>query len=221
MVTRLIWSNDGSDPPGLPAGRGRSSDNTDTLGRGLRAVRAGKKAPDFRLRDQHGRRVALRELLLRSAVVLRFCRNENTASCVREFNSLSALQGGVERLGAALVVIAVEPFDPRPLGKDAASFPFPILADKKGDVAQSYGLTFQVSAPNGPDIDDTNGNPQEREIGSAPATYVIDQTGLIALAFVDVECRSLMDHGQILMALECLARRKQQPLHVESKPGRS
>ena len=46
------------------------------------------------------------------------------------------------------------------------------------------------------------------EIMSAPATYVIDQSGLIALAFVDVECRSFMDHGQILMALECLGRRK-------------
>jgi hypothetical protein len=43
---------------------------------------------------------------------------------------------------------------------------------------------------------------------SAPATYVIDQTGLVAVAFVDVECRSLMDHGQILMALECLGRRR-------------
>jgi hypothetical protein len=42
---------------------------------------------------------------------------------------------------------------------------------------------------------------------SAPATYVIDQTGLIAVAFVDVACRSLMDHGQILRALECLAGR--------------
>ena len=206
MVTRLIWSNDRSEPPDLPGGRSRSPD--DTPGLGWRVLRAGKTAPDFRLPDQHGQHVTLSDLLLRGAVVLRFCRNENTASCVREFNSLSALQGDVERLGAALVVIAVEPFDPRPLGKDAASFPFPILADKKGDVAQSYGLTFQVSAPNGPDINDTNGNPRGRETRSAPATYVIDQTGLVALAFVDVECRSLMDHGQILTALECLARRK-------------
>jgi hypothetical protein len=44
---------------------------------------------------------------------------------------------------------------------------------------------------------------------SAPATYVIDPTGLVALAFVDVECRTLMDHGQILMALECLDKREQ------------
>jgi peroxiredoxin len=207
MVTRLIWSNDRSDPPDLPVGRSRAPVDAHTQGLGRHAMRAGQTAPDFRLPDQHGHRVALSELLLRGAVVLRFCRNENTATCVREFNSLSALQYDVERLGAALVVIAVEPFDPRPLGKDAASFPFPILPDKKGEVAQSYGLTYQVSAPNGPDISDANGNPRGREIGSAPATYVIDRTGLIALAFVDVECRSLMDHRQILMALECLGRR--------------
>jgi peroxiredoxin len=69
-------------------------------------MRAGKKTPDFRLNDQHGHRVTLSELLLRGAVVLRFCRNENTAICVREFNSLSALHNDVERLEATLVVAA-------------------------------------------------------------------------------------------------------------------
>jgi hypothetical protein len=64
-----------------------------------------------------------------------------------------------------------------------------------------------AKTPNGPEINDANGNPRRSEIMSAPATYVIDQTGLVALAFVDVECRSLMDHGQILRALECLAGR--------------
>jgi peroxiredoxin len=138
-------------------------------------MRAGKKTPDFRLNDQHGHRVTLSELLLRGAVVLRFCRNENTAICVREFNSLSALHNDVERLEATLVVIAVEPFDPRPLAKDAASFPFPILSEKNGDVDQSYGLTYKVSAPNGPEINDANSNPTRgHEIMSAPATYVID-----------------------------------------------
>lgn len=207
-MTRLIWSNDGPDPPDVPADRPRSAGDAATPGLGLHAMRAGEKAPHFRLRDQHGRRVTLSELLLRGAVVLRFCRNENTATCILEFNSLSALHIEAERLGAALVVIAVEPFDPRPLGKDAALFPFPILPDKDGDVAQSYGLTYEVPAQNGPEPNDADNDPERRrEIMSAPATYVLDQTGLVVLAFVDVECRSMMDHSQVLMALECLGGR--------------
>jgi hypothetical protein len=99
-------SNDISDPPDLPAGCSRSPDDADTPGLGSRTMRAGKKTPDFRLNDQHGHRVTLSELLLRGAVVLRFCRNENTAICVREFNSLSALHNDVERLEATLVVAA-------------------------------------------------------------------------------------------------------------------
>jgi peroxiredoxin len=208
MVTRLIWSNDRSDPPDLPVGCSRSALDAHGQGLGWRAIRAGKPAHDFRLTDQHGHRVMLSELLRRGAVVLRFCRNENTATCVREFNSLSALYHDVERLGAALVVIAVEPFDPRPLGKTAASFSFPILPDKNGEVARSYGLTCQGSAPNGPDINDPYGDPTGPEMMSAPATFVIDPTGLVVLAFVDAACRSFMDHGQIRMALECLGRRK-------------
>jgi peroxiredoxin len=208
-VTRLIWSNGKSEPPDIPADRDRSAGHGVAPGLSLRVLRAGEKAPRFRLRDQHGRGVTLSELLVHGSVVLRFCRNENTATCVREFSSLSTLHNDVARLGATLIVIAVEPFDPHPLGKDAASFPFPILSNKKGDVAQSYGLTYQVPAPNGAEISDTNSNlTRTHEIESVPATYVIDQMGFVAVAFVDMECRCLMDHGQILMALECLRKRK-------------
>jgi peroxiredoxin len=209
MTTRLIWSNDESDVPDLSVGHPRAPGAADTSGLARCAIRAGTKAPDFRLHDQHGRRVALRTLLQRGAVVLRFCRNENTAACIREFNSLSALHGDVKRLGATLVIIAVEPFDPRPLGKDAASFPFPILPDVDGDVAQSYGLTYPGRRQDSSETPDgVDGEKEGCEIMSAPATYVIDRTGVVALAFIDLECRSLMDHGQILMALECLGRRK-------------
>ena len=207
IVTRLIWSNDKSEPADLPVDRARSAGYGVTPGLGMHALRAGETAPHFRLRDQHGRRITLSELLLRGVVVLRFCRNENTAACAREFSRLSGLHNDVERLGATLVVIAVEPFNPHPLGRNEASFP--ILFDKKKDVAQSYGLTYQASMPNDSKINNVNGSlKRQREIVSVPATYVIDQTGLVALAFVDIECRNLMDHGQVLLALECLGRRK-------------
>jgi peroxiredoxin len=144
IVTRLIWSNDGSDPSDLRVDRRRSGSCTATPGPGWHAMRAGETAPHFRLYDQHSRRVTLSELLLRGAVVLRFCRNENTPASIPEFCSLSELHVEVEQLGATLAVIAVEPLDPRPFDKDAASFPFPILSDEDGDVAQSYGLTYEV-----------------------------------------------------------------------------
>ena len=207
-MTRLIWSNDGTNPPDLHADRLRSGDHAEPPGLSVHAMRAGEKAPHFCLRDQRGRRVTLSELLLDGAAVLRFCRNENTATCIREFGSLSTLCNDIRRLGAALVVIGVKPFDPRPLGRTAASFPFPILPDEEGKVAQSYGLTYQVPAPNGPETTGSSAGPKRRrKTVAAPATYVIDQTGLIAVAFVDVACRSLMDHRQILRALECLAGR--------------
>lgn len=204
-MTRSIGPNDGSDPPDLPADRSRTN-QAGTSDLGAHAMRAGERAPHFRLRDQHGRRITLSELLLRGAVVLRFCRNENTEICIREFGSLSALHIKIERLGATLVVIAVEPFDPRPLGKDITSFSFSILPDVNGDVAQSYGLTYEAYET--PEQNDASDSPEQPcRTMSAPATYVLDQTGLVVLAFVDVECRSVMDHRQVLVALECLAGR--------------
>ena len=209
-MTSLVWSNDRSDVLELPAERSCYPNGANSKGLVRRAIRAAKKAPDFRLPDQHGHRVTLSSLMRRGAVVLRFCRNENTAACVREFSALPALHNDVQRLGAGLVIIAVEPFDPRPLGRAARSFHFPILPDAGGKVAQSYGLTYQASGPTSRGISNTNGNSKRGlRIMSAPATFVIDPTGLVALAYVDVECRTLMDHSQILMALECLDRRKQ------------
>jgi peroxiredoxin len=209
MTTRLIWSSNGSAPHETSAGQTSPLDMAFIPDLGRRTIRAGAKAPDFLLADQRGRRVALGALLRRGPVVLRFCRNENTADCVREFKSLSKLHSHVNRLGATLIVVAIEPFDPRPLGQDISSFPFPILPDPEGGAAEAYGLTY-THLPHTRDLSviDDDGIKRSHKAKSAPATYVVDRDGMVAVAFVDLECRSLMDHRQILVALECLTGRK-------------
>jgi peroxiredoxin len=212
-MTRLIWSND--EPTGLQP----TTDNSPSEGQnrpdlpGLvrRAVRAGEDAPRFRLPDQRGRVVMLSALLAKGPVVLRFCRHGGTSSCFRELDALVAVHVEIERRGATLAVITAPPMHPHPADKDPAAYAFPVLTDKGAKVARSYGLACR-SPPIGRSpatAADRNETSKQRDrTGSAPATYVVDQECVVALAFVDLEGSSRMAPDQIVVALECLSKRK-------------
>jgi hypothetical protein len=53
-------------------------------------MQAGRKAPDFRVPYQCGRRVTLSDLLLHGTIVLKFCCSEEPVISIREFELLSA-----------------------------------------------------------------------------------------------------------------------------------
>jgi peroxiredoxin len=212
-MTRLIWSND--EPTGLQPTTNQSPSGEqnyqDPPGLGRRALRAGDRAPRFRLPDQHGRAVMLSALLAKGAVVLRFCRHDGTSSCFRELDALVAVHVDIEQRGATLAVIAAQPLHPHSADKDPAAYAFSLLIDKGAKVARSYGLTYRLppigrspatAADRNKSLKQRGGN------GSAPATYVVDQECVVALAFVDLEGRSRMEPDQIVMALECLSKTK-------------
>jgi peroxiredoxin len=156
----------------------------------------------------------LSALLAKGAVVLRFCGHDGTSSCFRELDALAAVHVDIVQLGATLAVIAAPPLHPRPADKDPAAYAFPFLTDKGAKVARSYGLTYRLppigrSPATAADRKNRNKSLQHRGgSGSAPATYVVDQDCVVALAFVDLEGGSRMEPDQIVMALECLSKRK-------------
>jgi peroxiredoxin len=212
-MTRLIWSND--EPSGLPPTDDKSpsgeQNRQDLPDLGCCALRAGEQAPRFRLPDQHGRVVMLSALLAKGVVVLRFCRHDGASSCFRELDALVAAHVDIEQRGATLAVIAVQPLHPHAADKDPAAYAFPLLTDKGAKVARSYGLTHRLppigrspatAADRNKSLKQRGGN------GSAPATYVVDQQCVVALAFVDLAGRSRMEPDQIVTALECLGKRK-------------
>jgi peroxiredoxin len=149
-------------------------------------------------------------LLAKGPVVLRFCRHDGMSSCFRELDALVAVHVEIERRGATLAVIAAPPMSPYPTDKDPAAYAFPVLTDNGAKVVQSYGLAYRLP-PIGRSpatAADRNKTLKQRVWnGSAPATYVIDQECVVALAFVDLEGRSRMEPDQIVTALECLGRR--------------
>jgi peroxiredoxin len=203
----LIWPTDERSGP---------QSTTDTSPTGEQKyqarVRAGAQAPRFRLPDQHGRAVTLGALLTKGPVVLRFWRQHDTSSCFRELDGLAALHVEIEKRGSTLAVIAAQPLHPHPADIDAAAYAFLLLTDKGARVARSYGLTYgSPPARRSPATaeDRTESLKQRARNGSAPATYIVDQESVVALAFVDLEGRSRMEPDQIVTALDCLSKRKE------------
>jgi peroxiredoxin len=153
----------------------------------------------------------LNALVAKGPVVLRFCRFDGTFSCFQELDALTALHVDIELRGATLAVIAAEPLSPHPADVDPVAFAFPLLSDKGAKVARSYGLTYRLPAIGrspATTADQNESLKPRAKNGSAPATYVIDQECIVALAFVDLEGRSRMKPDQIVMELECLSKRK-------------
>jgi peroxiredoxin len=155
----------------------------------------------------------LSALLTRGPVVLRFCRQCDAFSCSRELDGLAALHVEIEKRNATLAVIAAQPLHPHPADKDPAAYAFLLLTDKGAKVARSYGLTYgSPLARRSPETAEERNESSKRwhrRSGSAPATYVVDQESVVALAFVDLEGRSRMEPDQIVMALECLNKRRE------------
>jgi peroxiredoxin len=207
-MTRLIWSNDEPSDPQPTTGESSSREHNHRA----HALRAGERAPDFRLPDQHGCPVTLSALAAKGPVVLRFCRHYDAPSCFRELDGLAALHLECERRGATLAVISAQSPHPHSADGDPATYAFLLLADKGAKVARSYGLAYRSPpvrrAPGTAEDRYDSLKPLRRRTESAPATYIVDQRSVIALAFVDLEGRSRMQSDQILMALECLGKRR-------------
>jgi peroxiredoxin len=202
-MARLVWSNDGQ--PDLQAMSGKSPSGQRShkppLDVVCHALQAGEHAPGFRLLDQHGHVVTLATLVVKGPVVLRFCRCD-TSSCFRELDPLVTVHIDIERQGATLAVIPTQPLHPHPADNDPAEYAFMVLTDKGAKVARSYGLTYHL-----PPVGRSSGLKLPNRNASAPATYVIDQESVIALAFIDPKGHSRMEPDQIVTALECLNKR--------------
>jgi len=211
-MTRLIWSND--KPPSAERTADESSSGRhDHL---AHALCAGERAPDFRLPDQVGHLVTLSALLAKGPVVLRFCRHRDAPPRLGEMDGLAALHLECEKRGATLAVISTPPPHPHPADRDTPTYAFLLLADKGASVARSYGLLHGATSrerSRPPAVDCHGGlKPPRGRNEAATATYIVDQRSVVALAFVDREGRSRMEPDQIIMALECLSKRKEAPV---------
>lgn len=96
------------------------------------------------------------------------------------------------------------------VGDLAPDFSFDVLSDVSNQVIKQYGLCFVVDESMRPlylqwGIDVPQANGDETYELPIPATYVIDQQGIIRAAHVDKNYINRMDPEDIVLALKALS----------------
>jgi peroxiredoxin len=176
------------------------------------ALKEGERARDFILMDAHGEPVRLKSLLEAGPVVISFYRGGWCPYCNIELRGLQRVLPEIKALGASLVAISPQLPDNSLSTEEKNNLMFAVLSDVGNTVARRFGIVYRL-----PDelldtykafnhgLAEINGEEGATEL-PMPATYVLDQSGTIRLAFIDEDYTKRLDPQNILMVLRDLQR---------------
>ena len=175
------------------------------------ALKKGDRVDDFILPDAHGAPVDLQSLLEAGPVVISFYRGGWCPYCNIELRGLERALPEIKALGASLLAISPQLPDNSLSTEEKNHLTFPVLSDVGNVVARRFGIVFRLpydlletyeAFQHG--LPDVNGEEGATEL-PVPATYVLDRSGIIRLAFVEEDYTKRLDPQMILNALRKLA----------------
>jgi len=177
------------------------------------ALKAGDRAPDFRLPDAGGGYVRLRNLLSKGPAVVSFYRGGWCPYCNLELRALQYALPAIQQLGARLVAVSPQTPDESLSTAEKNELAFAVLSDAGSTTAKAYGIAFDLAeelrpiyARFGHALPDRNGD--DTWVLPIPATYVIDTNGTVVFAFVDVDYRNRLEPAEIISALSSLRKER-------------
>ncbi|WP_158967212.1 peroxiredoxin-like family protein [Paraglaciecola sp. L3A3] len=174
---------------------------------GANAVAIGTQVPRFALPNQVGKSISLDNLLAKGPVVVTFYRGSWCPYCNLQLRALQARLADIHALGAELVAISPEVPDGSLNQDQIKALDFIVLSDQSAKVAEQFGVAWQV-----PEvllehmrvdrkldlevINNGNGN-----VLPIPATFVLNQEGIVTWRYVDVDYRTRSEPSDIIAAL--------------------
>jgi peroxiredoxin len=167
------------------------------------ALRVGDTAPMFELPDAYGETVRLEDILESGPAIVSFYRGSWCPFCNLELRALQRELGSVKAAGATLAAISPNTPD-ESLGLiDKHSLTFPVLSDHDNAVAKKFNLVFEmeeglVEYYRNHDRNVAQMNGSDRWELPVPATYVIDRTGVIRYAWVDLNHRVRAEPSEVI-----------------------
>ena len=171
------------------------------------ALKVGDKAPDFELQDSEGNTITLNSLVEKGSVVVSFNRGNWCPFCNIEFKHLQNTVDEIKNANANLVVISPQLQEKSAELISQNGFTYPILFDKKNEVAKKFGIAFTLAESLRPihkafemDIPAHNG---DESFGlPVPATYVINSNKEIIFASVNPNWMERAESNEYLSVLK-------------------
>jgi peroxiredoxin len=170
----------------------------------------GATAPDFTLPDALGKPETLSHLLKDGPVVVTFYRGEWCPYCNVQLRALQTALREFQELGASLVAISPQAPDHSLSLTEKHALTFAVLSDADQAVIGAYHVQFTLAG----DLEDLQVNvwhndPRDHNADHTralpvPATFVIDQSGVVRWAFVSADWRVRAEPADIAAALRSL-----------------
>jgi len=178
-----------------------------TSGAAEKALKEGAQAPDFTLPDASGNAVTLSHLLEQGPVVITFYRGEWCPFCNLALRAYQQAWPQLRALGASLVAISPQTPDHSLSTGEKKKLTFTILSDVGNHVARQFGLVFTIEEAVRPACQQVGANlptfngDDSWELPMA-GTFLIDQSGIVRLAFVNPDYTRRLDPSVIVARLK-------------------
>lgn len=165
--------------------------------------------PLFALPNAVGKRVVFAELLKNGPVAINFYRRAWCPYCNLELRALQEALPQFQALGAQLVAISPNRPDKSLSSIEKHALTFAVLTDAHNALARQYGLVFTMSEAVRPiyqqmgfDVPAHNGD-DTWEL-PFPATYVVDQNGVVVYSFVNADYTKRAEPATVVAVLQVL-----------------
>lgn len=174
------------------------------------AKKVGDTAPDIHLPDVRGSLVQVSELLQSGPVVVVFYRGGWCPYCNLELRAWQAHLAELNQMGASLVAISPQTPDNSLSTLEKNELAFHVLSDSDLKTSTSFGIAFELPpelvalySSVGNNLPEINGN--GKWVLPVPATFVIDQKGMIRYAHVEADYRERSEPAQVLELVKSIA----------------
>jgi peroxiredoxin len=172
-----------------------------------RVLAVGGRIPSFQLPDQDGKPVSSYDLLSRGPLVICFFRGRWCPFCVAQLEAMNAALPRMQAAGANLAAISPQTVKQSFFMHDQHRLRFSLLSDSHNQVARGFGLVYRV-----PD--------EQKEVYSRtfvnlpflngeaswelpiPATFLVDQQGVVLYASADPDYTRRPEPEEILPRLK-------------------
>lgn len=149
-------------------------------------LEVGKKAPDFSLQNQDGKKFSLKDFKGKK-VVLYFYPKDNTSGCTKEACSFRDEIKVIEKQNAVVLGVSGDSVSSHKKFADKFELPFNLLSDESKKMLEDYGVWKEKSMYG------------KKYMGIERTTFIIDENGKIKKIFNKVKV-----DGHIKEVLEAL-----------------
>jgi peroxiredoxin Q/BCP len=144
------------------------------------AVKEQEKAPNFKVKDDQGNLVELKNLKGKK-IVLYFYPKDMTPGCTQESCDFRDSFSRIKKKGALIFGISKDDEKSHKKFKEKYELPFPLLSDVDGKMCEAYGVWKEKSMYG------------KKYMGIERSTFIIDESGKVSKIFSKVKVSGHVD----------------------------